>query len=82
LVTGSNQIGVAQPEQPQINLTSADKQHLLEGISFQLGNVTFSHHTAAVNGIQGNNICNGIDILLFSCVTVVTLAGTLTGTNM
>jgi pimeloyl-ACP methyl ester carboxylesterase len=48
---GLNQIGIAQPEQSQ-NLTSAEKQNLLDGISFQMGNVTFTHHTATVNGIQ------------------------------
>ena len=55
----SSQIGFAQSEQPQSNLTSAEKQHLLEGISFQIGNVTFSHHTATVNGIQLHYVIGG-----------------------
>jgi pimeloyl-ACP methyl ester carboxylesterase len=53
-----SQIGVAQPVQLQ-NLTSAEKQHLLEGISFQIGNVTFTHHTATVNGIQLHYVIGG-----------------------
>jgi hypothetical protein len=56
---GSNQIGIAQSEQPKINLTSAEKQHLLEVISFQIGNVTFTHHTATVNGIQLHYVMGG-----------------------
>ena len=55
---GLNQIGVAQLGQSQ-NLTSADKQHLLEGISFQMENVTFTHHTATVNGIQLHYVMGG-----------------------
>jgi len=31
---------------------TAMAQQQLTGTSFELGNVTFSHHTAAVNGIQ------------------------------
>src|SRR4029453_6218934 len=53
------QIGTAQQQQPQSNLTSADKQHLLEGISFQMQNVTFTHHTATVNGIQFHYVIGG-----------------------
>jgi len=56
---GSNQTGNAQSEQPKINLTSAEKQHLLEGISFQIDNVTFTHHTATVNGIQLHYVIGG-----------------------
>jgi pimeloyl-ACP methyl ester carboxylesterase len=56
---GSNQIGVAQPEQQQINLTSVENQQLMEGISFQLDNVTFTHHTASVNGIQLHYVMGG-----------------------
>ena len=55
---GLNHIGIAQPGQSQ-NLTSADKQHLLEGISFQMENVTFTHHTATVNGIQLHYVIGG-----------------------
>ena len=55
----SNHIGIAQSEQPKINLTSAEKQHLLNGISFQIGNVTFTHHMVTVNGIQMHYVIGG-----------------------
>lgn len=53
-----HQITMAQ-QQSHVNLTSDEKQKALEGISFQLGNVTFSHHTAAVNGIQMHYVIGG-----------------------
>ncbi|HET6727187.1 MAG TPA: alpha/beta hydrolase [Nitrososphaeraceae archaeon] len=56
---GSNQIGVAQPDQPPINLTSVENQQLMNGISFQLDNVTFTHHTVSVNGIQIHYVMGG-----------------------
>jgi pimeloyl-ACP methyl ester carboxylesterase len=59
LGTGSTQIGNAQTDQPQSNLTSTEKQLLSEGISFQIGNVTFLHHTASVNGIQIHYVLGG-----------------------
>lgn len=43
----------------QSNLTSTEKQILSEGISFQIDNVTFSHHTATVNGIQLHYVMGG-----------------------
>ena len=54
------QIGTAQQQQqqPQVNLTSTEQQHL-NGISFQIDNVTFSHHTATVNGIQLHYVMGG-----------------------
>ena len=59
LVTGSYQIGNAQTDQPQSNLTSTEIQLLSDGISFQIDNMTFSHHTANVNGIQMHYIIGG-----------------------
>ena len=53
-----SQITNAQP-QPQANLTSTEQQHLLDGISFQIDNVTFSHHMATVNGIQLHYVMGG-----------------------
>ena len=53
-----HQITMAQQES-HVNLTSDEKEKALEGISFQLGNVTFSHHTAAVNGIQMHYVIGG-----------------------
>ena len=48
-----------QQQQPQVNLTSTEQQHLLDGISFQIDNVTFSHHMASVNGIQMHYVVGG-----------------------
>ena len=50
---------LAQQQQPQVNLTSTEQQHLLDGISFQIDNVTFSHHMATVNGTQIHYIIGG-----------------------
>jgi pimeloyl-ACP methyl ester carboxylesterase len=57
----SPQITLAQQQQPQpqANLTSTEKQLLSGGISFQIDNVTFSHHTAPVNGIQMHYVIGG-----------------------
>ena len=41
-----------QQQQPQTNLPSIEQQQLMEGIPFEIDNVTFSHHMASVNGIQ------------------------------
>ena len=54
---GNNQVAVAQNESKH-NLTSTE-EHLLDGISFHLGNVTFSHHTTSVNGIQMHYVMGG-----------------------
>jgi pimeloyl-ACP methyl ester carboxylesterase len=53
------QIGTAQLQQPQVNLTSIEQQHLQDGISFQIDNVTFSHHMATINGIQLHYVMGG-----------------------
>jgi pimeloyl-ACP methyl ester carboxylesterase len=55
----SPQIALAQQQQPQANLTSVEEQQLMEGISFEIDNVTFSHHVAAVNGIQLHYVMGG-----------------------
>src|SRR5919197_6449063 len=49
LVLNQNQIAVAQQQE----------QSTLEGISFDIDNVTFSHHMASVNGIQIHYIIGG-----------------------
>jgi pimeloyl-ACP methyl ester carboxylesterase len=55
-----SQITTAQQQpQSQANLTSTEQQHLLDGISFQIDNVTFSHHTTTVNGIQIHYVIGG-----------------------
>ena len=56
---GQAQIVIAQRQQPQANLTSTEQQHLQDGISFQIDNVTFSHHMASVNGTQIHYVVGG-----------------------
>ncbi|HEX5979353.1 MAG TPA: alpha/beta hydrolase [Nitrososphaeraceae archaeon] len=67
---GSNQSQVTiaqlqqqQQQQLQANQTFSpsveEQQQLLEGISFQIDNVTFSHHMASVNGIQLHYVIGG-----------------------
>jgi hypothetical protein len=46
-------------QQPQANLTFVEQQQLMEGISFEIDNVTFSHHMATVNGIQLHYVIGG-----------------------
>jgi pimeloyl-ACP methyl ester carboxylesterase len=63
IVLNSPQIALAQQQQQQqqflANLTSIEKQQLLEGISFNIDNMTFSHHMASVNGIQLHYVIGG-----------------------
>jgi pimeloyl-ACP methyl ester carboxylesterase len=53
-----HQITRAQ-QQSVTNLTLAEKQQVLDGISFEIDNVTFSHRTATVNGIQMHYVMGG-----------------------
>jgi pimeloyl-ACP methyl ester carboxylesterase len=46
-------------QQPQSNFTSAEQQLLAEGNSFKIDNVTFTHHTVPVNGIQMHYVIGG-----------------------
>src|SRR5262245_37951951 len=46
-------------QQNQTKLTSAEQQQLTEGNSFKIDNVTFSHHTVSVNGIQLHYVMGG-----------------------
>jgi pimeloyl-ACP methyl ester carboxylesterase len=57
--TNQPQILMAQQQQPQVNLTPTEKQHLSDGLSFQMNNVTFSHHMATVNDIQTHYVIGG-----------------------
>jgi hypothetical protein len=59
IVLNSTQIALAQQQQSQANLTSVEQQQLMEGISFEIDNVTFSHHTTSVNGIQMHYVIGG-----------------------
>ena len=54
----SNSTSAGQP-QSQSNFTSAEQQLLTEGNSFEIDNVTFSHHTATINGIQLHYVIGG-----------------------
>jgi hypothetical protein len=45
--------------QPQITMAQQQQHQLLEGISFQIDNVTFSHHLASFNGIQMHYVIGG-----------------------
>lgn len=58
---GSTQIQsiLAQGQQPQFNLSSVENQHLLDGVSFQIDNVTFSHHMTTINGNQIHYVIGG-----------------------
>jgi pimeloyl-ACP methyl ester carboxylesterase len=55
----SSRTVLAQSEPPQANFTSVEQQQLMDGISFEIGNVTFSHHTVSVNGIQMHYVIGG-----------------------
>ncbi|MGH9979073.1 MAG: alpha/beta fold hydrolase [Nitrososphaeraceae archaeon] len=46
-------------QQPQANLTSTAQLLPTEGNSFEIDNVTFSHHMANVNGIQLHYVMGG-----------------------
>ena len=49
-----------QQQESQVNQSSSVlKQQLFEGISFEIDNVTFSHHMASVNGIQMHYVIGG-----------------------
>jgi pimeloyl-ACP methyl ester carboxylesterase len=64
---GSNQSQVTMAQQQQqmqannqtFSPSVEEQQQLLEGISFQIDNVTFSHHMATVNGIQMHYVMGG-----------------------
>ena len=57
---GLNLSGTASAQQePQANFTSAEQQLLTDGNSFEIDNVTFSHHTTTVNGIQLHYVIGG-----------------------
>ena len=56
------QQSIAQQQQSQSNQTSSmvkQQQPSLPGTSFDIDNVTFSHHTASVNGIQMHYVVGG-----------------------
>jgi pimeloyl-ACP methyl ester carboxylesterase len=55
-----NQEVIAQePQEPRLQQTSYDTGKQIEDLSFDINNVTFSHHTASVNGIQMHYVIGG-----------------------
>ena len=56
---GLNFSGTAFAQQPRANFTSTELQLPTKGNSFEIGNVTFSHHTTLVNGIQLHYVIGG-----------------------
>ena len=57
---GLNLSGAAiAQQQPQANFTSAEQQLPIDGNSFEIDNVTFSHNMAVVNGIQMHYVIGG-----------------------
>jgi pimeloyl-ACP methyl ester carboxylesterase len=59
IALNSSDVATAQEQVLQTNQTSADQQQLMEGISFEIDNMTFSHHMAIVNGIQLHYVMGG-----------------------
>src|SRR5262245_19543646 len=55
----SFEVATTQEQVPQTNQTSADQRQLMVGNSFEIDNVTFSHHTTSVNGIQLHYVIGG-----------------------
>ena len=56
----SPQIALAQQQQQSLaNLSSVEQQQVKGGITFEIDNVTFSHHMATVNGIQLHYVMGG-----------------------
>ncbi|MGH9986351.1 MAG: alpha/beta fold hydrolase, partial [Nitrososphaeraceae archaeon] len=48
-----------EQQQPQQQQTTYDPGKPIEDLSFEIDNVTFSHHTASVNGIQMHYVIGG-----------------------
>jgi pimeloyl-ACP methyl ester carboxylesterase len=60
-VLNLQQQSIAQEQQQQSlsNQTSFDIERPVEDLSFQIDNMTFSHHTASVNGVQLHYVMGG-----------------------
>jgi pimeloyl-ACP methyl ester carboxylesterase len=60
-IISTNGIGptASAQQQRQAPFTSIEQQQLMDDVFFKIGNVTFSHHTASVNGIQMHYVIGG-----------------------
>jgi pimeloyl-ACP methyl ester carboxylesterase len=56
---GSSQSQVTMAQQQQQSQVNQTSSVLMEGISFESDNITFSHHMATVNGIQMHYVIGG-----------------------
>jgi pimeloyl-ACP methyl ester carboxylesterase len=56
---GSSQSQVTMAQQQQQSQVNQTSSVLMEGISFEIDNMTFSHHMATVNGIQMHYVIGG-----------------------
>jgi pimeloyl-ACP methyl ester carboxylesterase len=59
IALSSSDVAMSQNQVLQTNQTSAHQRQLTEGNSFEIDNVTFSHHTTSVNGIQLHYVIGG-----------------------
>jgi hypothetical protein len=59
IALSSSDVVTAQEQVLQTNQTSADQLQQMKGNSFEIDNVTFSHHTTLVNGIQLHYVIGG-----------------------
>jgi pimeloyl-ACP methyl ester carboxylesterase len=59
IALNSSDVATAQEQVLQTTQTSVEQQQLMNGISFEIDNVTFSHHMATVNGIQLHYVIGG-----------------------
>jgi cephalosporin-C deacetylase-like acetyl esterase len=59
IASNSSDVATAQEQVLQTNQTSVEQQQLMNGISFEIDNVTFSHHMATVNGVQLHYVIGG-----------------------
>jgi pimeloyl-ACP methyl ester carboxylesterase len=59
IALNSSDVATAQEQVLQTNQTSVEQQQLMNGIFFEIDNVTFSHHMATVNGIQLHYVIGG-----------------------
>ncbi|HEY7110701.1 MAG TPA: alpha/beta hydrolase [Nitrososphaeraceae archaeon] len=56
---GQQESNLTSTDESESNLTSSEQRLLSEGVSFQLDNISFSHHMATVNGNQIHYVIGG-----------------------